>query len=316
VKILVTGATGFTGPPVCAALAERDHDLTAAVRDPARAPEGAKTVTIGDIGPDTDWKPALDGVEAIVHLAGRAHIMRDRAEDPLAAFRAVNRDGTLTLARQAAETGVKRLVFLSSIKVNGEETEDGAYTEAVAAPPADPYGLSKWEAEEGLRALASETGLEVVILRPPLIYGPGVKANFLSLLKLARKGWPLPFGSIRNRRSLLYAGNLADAVALSVTHPEAANRTFLLRDGEDLSVPDLLRRAARAMGRTAPLLPFPPGLLDLAARLAGRGDMIKRTAGSLQVDDGEIRRRLDWQPPFTVEQGLQATADWFIASHP
>ena len=290
--------------------------MIAAIRTGAVAPDGVETRHIGDINGATDWSAALDGIEAVVHLAGRAHIMRDTAEDPLAAFRAVNRDGTLNLARQATNAGVKRLVFVSSVKVNGEERETGPYREATDGPPADPYGRSKYEAEEGLREIGAETGLEFVILRPPLIYGPGVKANFLALLKLCRKGWPLPFGAVANRRSLLYVGNLADAVAVSLDHPDAAGQTFLLRDGVDLSMAELIRKLSSALGRNATLLPVPVFLLRSLAALAGRGDVMRRTTGSLTIDDGHIRSRLDWRPPYTVEQGLQATADWFIASNP
>lgn len=314
--ILVTGASGFTGPPVCRALMDRGHRVVAAIREGATAPEGVEVRRIGDIGGKTDWSAALDGVEAVVHLAGRAHIMRDRAADPLAAFRNVNRDGTLNLARQAAEAGVRRLVFISSVKVNGEERETGPYTEAVDRPPADPYGLSKYEAELGLAEIGATTGLETVILRPPLVYGPAVKANFRALLKLCRKGWPLPFGAVRNRRSMIFVGNLADAIAVALDHPEAAGGTFLLRDGEDLSMADLVRRLSAALGKRPILLPVPVGLMRGLAGLAGKGDMMRRTTGSLTIDDTEIRSRLDWRPPYTVEQGLQATADWFIAGTP
>ncbi len=315
-RVLVTGASGFTGPPVCRALANKGHDVIAATRDGAAAPDGVEVRRIGDIDGETDWSTALDGIGAVVHLAGRAHVMRDTSDDPLAAFRTVNRDGTLNLALQAHAAGVKRLVFVSSIKANGEERETGPYTETTDGPPADPYGRSKYEAEEGLREIAGETGLEIVILRPPLIYGPGVKANFLSLLRLCRKGWPLPFGAVSNRRSLLYVGNLADAITVSLDHPDAAGQTFLLRDGEDLSMADLVRRLSSALGKNAILLPVPVPLLRGLAALAGRGDVMRRTTGSLTIDDSLIRSRLDWRPPHTVEQGLQATADWFIAGTP
>lgn len=271
---------------------------------------------VGSIGPDTDWGAALSGVDTVVHLAARVHVTDETAADPMAAFRQVNVLGTERLARSAAAAGVRRLVFLSSVKVNGEGTRGRAYTEGDAPAPEDGYARSKWEAERGLARIADETGLEVVVLRPPLVYGPGVKANFLALMRAIDRGLPLPLGAIDNRRSLLFVGNLADAVVRCIGHPGAAGKTFLLRDGEDVSTPELIRRLARALERPARLFPFPPALLKLAAGLAGRREAADRLLGSLTVDDSRIRRELGWAPPHGLDQGLRITAAWYRSRRP
>ena len=308
-KMLVTGANGFVGHALCTALAQRGMGVRKAVRGGANAEDA---VAVGDIDADTDWSAALDGVDIVIHLAARVHVMHESAADPLAEFRRVNVSGSEHLARAAAAAGVKRLVYASSIKVNGEETAPGrAYSENDTPAPQDPYGVSKCEAEEVLRRVARETGLEVVILRPPLIYGPGVKGNFIQMLDVLARGVPLPLASVRNRRSLLYLGNLVDALILCATHPDAAGETFLVSDGEDIATPDLLRALAMAAGYPVRLLPFPPALLNHLARLAGRGSQAARLLGSLCVENGKIRRKLDWIPPFTLQQGLQATAAWY-----
>jgi len=249
---------------------------------------------------------ALAGCHAVVHLAARVHMMRDGVLDPLVLYREINTEATLNLARQAADAGVKRFVFISSIKVNGEGG-DAAYREIDAPVPADAYAISKWEAELGLQRIARETGLEVVILRPPLVYGPGVKANFLRLMQWAQKGWPLPLGAIRNRRSLLYLGNFVDAIRLCVEHPAAAGKTFLLDDGEAVSTPDLIRAVAHAMGRSARLLAVPVKVVELAGALSGKHAAVARLTGSLWVDSSLIRSRLNWAPPYSMEAGLAAT---------
>jgi UDP-glucose 4-epimerase len=266
----------------------------------------AGEAVIGDINGATDWTTALNGCDAVVHLAARVHMMRDHACDPLALYRATNTEATLNLARQAAHAGVKRFVFISTIKVNGEG-RDTAYRETDTPALEDAYAISKWEAEQGLRRIEQETGLEVAILRPPLVYGPGVKANFLRLMQTVQKGWPLPLGAIRNRRSLLYLGNFVDAIQLCVEHPAAAGQTFLLDDGEPVSTPDLIRALARAMGRPARLLAVPVGVLELAGALLGKRAAVARLAGSLYVDSSAIRSRLGWTPPFSMEAGLAAT---------
>jgi UDP-glucose 4-epimerase len=302
-RVLVTGASGFVGRALCGRLAAAGHMVIPAVRCKAGLPNEA---VVGDIGSSTDWRMALSGCDAVVHLAARVHMMRDDALDSLALYREINTEATLNLARQAAEVGVKRFVFLSSIKVNGEGG-DAAYRENDAPAPADAYAISKWEAEQGLRRIARETGLEVVILRPPLVYGPAVKANFLRLMQWAHKGWPLPLGAIRNRRSLLYLGNLVDAIRLCVEHPAAAGQTFLLDDGEAVSTPDLIRAVALAMGRTARLLAVPVRVIEFSGTLLGKRAAVARLTGSLWVDSSLIRSRLNWTPPYSMKAGLAAT---------
>jgi len=249
---------------------------------------------------------ALAGSSAVVHLAARVHMMRERSQDPLALYRETNTEATLNLARQAAEAGVRRFVFISTIKVNGEG-RDEPYREADAPAPLDAYAISKWEAEQGLQRIAQETGLEVVILRPPLLYGPGVKANFLRLLRMVARGWPLPLGAVRNRRSLLYLGNFVDAIRLCVEHPGAAGQTFLLDDGKPVSTPDVARALARAMNRPARLLAVPVGVLQFVGTLLGKRAELARLTGSHYVDSSAIRSRLGWKPPFSMDEGLAAT---------
>lgn len=302
-SVLVTGATGFVGRALCGRLAAAGHTVIPAVRCRAGLPNEA---VVGDMGSLTDWNLALAGCHAVVHLAGRVHMMRDGVLDPLALYREINTEATLNLARQAADARVKRFVFISSIKVNGEGG-DAAYREIDTPAPTDAYAISKWEAEQGLWRIARESGLEVVILRPPLVYGPGVKANFLRLMQWAQKGWPLPLGAIRNRRSLLYLGNLVDAIRLCVEHPDAAGQTFLLDDGEAVSTPDLIRAVARAMGRSARLPAVPVRVIEFAGTLLGKRAAVARLTGSLWVDSSLIRSRLNWTPPYSMEAGLAET---------
>lgn len=302
-KVMVTGATGFVGVALSAKLTASAYRIVPAVRNKSGLPD---EVVVGNLNISTDWRSALADCDTVVHLAARVHVMEDTAENPLALYREVNTDATLNLARQAANAGVKRFVFISTIKVNGEGRET-PYREIDVPAPEDAYAISKWEAEQGLRRIAQETGLEVVILRPPLVYGPGVKANFLHLMKTVKKGWPLPLASIHNRRSLLYLGNFIDAIQLCVEHPAAAGQTFLLDDGQAVSTPDLVRAVARAMGRPARLLPVPVGALKLAGSLLGKRAAVERLTGSLCVDSSAIRTRLGWTPPFSMEAGLAAT---------
>ena len=302
-NVLVTGATGFVGRTLLGELATHGHEAIPAVRRPAGL---LREAVVPDLHAQTDWATALTGCDAIVHLAARVHVMHDTADDPLALYRATNTDATLNLARQAAQAGVKRFVFVSSIKVNGEG-RDAAYCETDVPAPEDAYAISKWEAEKGLQQIAQETGLELVILRPPLVYGPEVKANFLRLMQTVRKGWPLPLGAIDNRRSLLYLGNFVDAIRVCLEHPAAAGQTFLLDDGRPVSTPDLVRAIARAMGRPARLLPVPVGVLAFAGALLGKRTAVARLTGSLHVDSSAIRARLGWTPPYSMEAGLAAT---------
>ena len=308
-NVLITGANGFVGRALCAELLRCGHTVRGALRQIKGRPvlvEGVEPAVVGTINAATDWKVALAGCNVIVHLAARVHVMDDKASDPLAEFHEVNTDGTLNLARQAAQAGVKRFVFISTIKVNGEG-RDAPYRETDAAAPEDAYAISKWEAEQGLRQIASDTGLEVVILRPPLVYGPGVKANFQRLLHTVARGWPLPLGAIRNRRSLLYLGNFVDAIRLCVEHPAAAGQTFLLDDGGAVSTPELIRAVARAMDRPVRLLAVPVGVLEFAGVLLGKRAAVARLTDSLFVDSSKIRSRLEWTPPYSMAAGLAIT---------
>ncbi|MCG3775246.1 MAG: N-acetyl-alpha-D-glucosaminyl-diphospho-ditrans,octacis-undecaprenol 4-epimerase [Nitrospira sp.] len=316
--MLVTGASGFVGSLLCAELVKRGHPIRAALRSPNTvAVAGCETVGISGIDSHTDWADAFVGITSVIHLAARVHVMRDDSSSPLEEFRRVNVAGTERLARAAVAGGVKRLVFVSSIKVNGEATdEEGRFTESDEASPQDPYAVSKHEAEQALHQLAREAHLEVVIVRPPLVFGPGVKGNFLQMLSALSKGIPLPLASVQNRRSLVYVGNLVDALIVCATHPDAAGQTYLLSDGEDVCTPDLLRRLGAAMGRPARLLPSPPVLLTLAANLIGKSAQVQRLLDSLRIDSRKIRNELNWTPPYTLHQGLQLTAEWYRDKRP
>ena len=369
-NILITGANGFIGRALCDKLLADGYQVRGAVRGQEKTEVGglrsavyaklrrARDVgglraEVGDIGPETDWSEALDGIEGIVHLAARVHVMDDAAFDPLAEFRKVNTAGTLNLARQAVTAGVKRFVFISSIKVNGEGTdirgqrsevgsqegtdvrcqravvgsqegtdvrcqrsevrkkaEGGSvpYTEEDVPDPRDAYAVSKWEAEQGLMAIAEETGLEVVIIRPPLVYGPGVKANFRLLMKWVQRGVPLPLGAVHNKRSFVALDNLVSFIICCMDHPRAANEVFLISDGEDVSTTELLQKMARAFGKRPFLLPVPVGLMTFVAGLLGKRDVADRLFGSLQVDSSKARDLLGWEPVVSMDEGLRAMA--------
>lgn len=308
--VLVTGANGFIGKSLCCLLERQDFSVRRCIR--AAAPGVSGVVPVGEIGPATDWKQALSGVDCVIHLAARVHVMRDAVRDPLAEFRRVNTAGTEHLARSAAASGVKRLVYVSSIKVNGEETQGGdRYSVDDVPAPQDPYGISKWEAEQALYRVADETGLEVVVVRPPLVYGPGVKGNFNQMLGAVYKRIPLPLASVQNRRSLIYVENLADALLSCATHPAACDQTYLVCDGEDVSTPDLLKLLAKGMGVAPSIFPCPPLLLKLAGKLTGKSRQLDRLLGSLRIDGGRIRADLNWAPPYSLRQGLDATAQWY-----
>ena len=305
-NILLTGATGFLGSRLATVLHSKpDVNLSAAVRRHIELP-AARIVEVQSLDAYTDWSTARTGQQVVIHAAARAHIMKDEVADPLAEYRRVNVDGTLNLARQAAAAGVRRFIFISSIKVNGEQTPSGQPFTADDTPaPEDAYGMSKWEAEQGLQQLASETGMEVVIIRPPLVYGPGVKGNFASMIKLVANGLPLPLGAIHNKRSLVALDNLVDLIITCIDHPAAANQVFLAGDGQDLSTTELLRGVARAMGKPSGLIPVPSSLLMLGATLLGKKAVAQRLLGSLQVDIYKARKLLGWEPPISVEEGLR-----------
>lgn len=305
--ILVTGAGGFVGRALCTALVERKQVVRGVVRDDAGgAIEAYDQIALGNIGPATNWSAALDGVNTVVHLAARVHVMRETSVYPLATFRLTNVEGTLNLARQAAAAGVKRFVFMSSVKVNGEFTQPGqAFVETDTPCPLDAYGQSKLEAEQGLLQLAADTGMEVVIIRAPLIYGPGVKANFAALMRAVRRGWPLPLGAVRNQRSLIGLDNLVDGTITCIVHPAAANQIFLLSDGRDLSTPELVGELARAAGVNPHLLAVPVWALRVGATLLGKQDAVQRLCGNLQVDISKARKLLGWVPTVSVEEGLR-----------
>jgi nucleoside-diphosphate-sugar epimerase len=308
-RLLVTGASGFVGSHLCERLRTRGMPLAAAVRRKQREDQ----IEVGDLNADTAWSGALAGCDAVVHLAARVHVMNDAAADPLRAFREVNVDGTMNLARQAAQTGVRRFVFVSSIKVNGEETQGTPFTHADIPAPSDPYGQSKHEAELRLRELEAASGMQVAIVRPPLIYGPGVRANFLRLMQMVRRGVPLPFGRVDNRRSMAGIDNLIDLLEVCAYHPNAAGQTFLVSDGADLSLPEMIRAIAHAMNRPARLLPVPAGLMAAGAKLLGKEELARRLLGSLQVDIGHTRAVLGWNPPVPVATGMQRTVSHFLA---
>lgn len=311
-KWLLTGGTGFVGSALARRLAETGAEYVKAVRGTG----GVGAVHIGEINGSTCWAEALQGVDVVVHLAARVHVMDETASDPLSEFRNVNTAGTSRLAQQAAEAGVRRLVLVSSIKVNGEATYGKAFTESGAARPQDPYGISKAEAEEALWSVCTETGLEGVVIRPPLVYGPGVGGNFERLMGLVAKGLPLPLGWVDNRRSLVARDNLVDLILTAATHPDAAGHTFLAADGEDLSTPELIRRIARCMERPARLLPVPLSLLRAGGRLVGKSDLIDRLCGDLQVDGSHARDVLGWTPPVSVDEELSRTVKaWMNAKN-
>ncbi len=318
--LLITGPDGFVGTQVCRELLRRGNCVIGALWKAAPLPTGCESVIVGNIGPDTDWTMALAGVNAVVHLAARVHIMDDMAVDPLAEYRRVNVEGTRCLAEAAVEAGVKRFLFLSSVKVNGERTvlrgrmsEGGPFTEMDEARPEDPYSLSKWEAEQILREIEQRTGMAVTILRSPLIYGPGVKANFLKLVQLVNRGVPLPFCCIRNQRSFLSITNLVDLICCCLEHPKAAGETFLVSDGEDVSTPELVLRIAEALGKKPRLLPIPEWMMKVSGAVIGKSAHVNRLCGSLQIDSSKVRRVLDWTPPCTMSEELARVAEWWRA---
>ena len=347
-RVLVTGANGFVGHVLCTTLTQKRYAVRGAVRSGSHAiATKVPCVAVGDITEQTDWSVALMDVDVVIHLAARVHVMKDTAIDPLAEFLRVNLFGTSNLAQQAARAGVQRLVYVSSVKVNGEQTAPistlspnpsdettshstkraknarqvagypiegegkNVFCESDDPDPQDPYAISKWRAEQDLRRIAHETGLEVVIVRPPLVYGPGVKGNFIHLLAAIDRGIPLPLAGANNLRSLVYVGNLVDALIACATHPAAAGQTYLVSDGEDVSTAMLVEKIAHALGRKSRTFYFPPDILRAVAAVLGRAEQVDRLFGALRVSDEKIRSELAWVPPYTLEQGLRATAEWY-----
>jgi len=307
-QVLITGASGFLGQALCRRLRADGHLVTALSR---HAPKVSEEPWV-QVQRYEDAGSLLAGPSCVVHLAARVHVMKDAVADPLGEFRKANVDLTLNLARQAAQAGVRRFIFISSVKVNGEETvANHPFTAEDPPRPQDPYGISKMEAEEALRALAAHTGMEVVIIRPPLVYGPGVRANFEALIRVVARGVPLPLGAIQNMRSLVTLDNLVDVIASCISHPQAANQTFMVSDGEDVSTPDLIRRVAQAMDRPVRVFYVPLWLLQLGAKLTGKSSAMRRLCGNLQVDISKTQTMLGWKPPIGVDEGLRrAVAQW------
>ena len=303
-KIAVTGANGFVGRAVCHALTTAHHTVRPLIRQADASWPQAKAV--GAIHATTDWKEALHDIDCVVHCAARVHVMEETEPDPLAAFRAVNVWGTQRLAQEAAQNGVKRFIFLSTLKVHGETTQPGHPFRASDPPrPCDPYGISKWEGEQAAMAVARSSEMECVVIRPPLVYGPGVKANFAKLLKAVARGIPLPLGGIDNRRSMVNLSNLTDLIAVCTQHPGAADQAFLVSDGQDVSTPELLNCMGHALGKPARLVALPPAWLHLIGRLSGREAQIDRLTGSLQVDIGHTTEVLGWKPRTNLYQAMQ-----------
>lgn len=308
-KILVTGANGFVGAELCRTLMARKIPVIGTIR---RKAVSSFEFQIGNLDEATNWSDALLDCDVVIHLAARVHIMKDDNNDPLAAYRKVNVDATINLAKQAAESGVQRFIFVSSVKVNGEITDDHPFTGSDVPNPVDPYGQSKFEAECALRELSQHTGMELVIVRPPLVYGPNVRANFLKLMKLIKLGLPLPLGKIKNHRSMIALDNLVDLLILCTEHPRAGGQIFMASDGEDLSISELVSRIAQAMGRNVILLPLPSKMIEICAGLIGKTAITDRLLGSLQVDISQSREMLNWTPPVSVDMAIKKTVSYFL----
>ncbi|WP_394127418.1 UDP-glucose 4-epimerase family protein [Vibrio hepatarius] len=312
-NLLVTGSTGFVGAALLKEIKRQEWTVTSVIRSSKLSLNSDYIAP--SIDSNTNWSGAFEGIDCVVHCAARVHQMKESKADAIKAYRETNTEGTLNLARQAAQAGVKRFVFVSSIKVNGEFTKPNQpFTPDLTHAPDDPYGLSKYEAEVQLQQLAKETGLEVVIIRPPLVYGPGVKANFLSMIRWVEKGIPLPLGAIDNRRSLVYLDNLVDFMLTCCIHPKAAGETFLVSDGEDVSTTQLLNAVASGMNKSSRLLPIPMSFIDFSAKLIGKPQLSQRLCGNLQVDSSKAKALLGWSAPISFEEGIQRTVDTYLES--
>jgi nucleoside-diphosphate-sugar epimerase len=312
-KVLVTGANGFIGHALCSRLLADNFTVKGVVRPKNynyRFPTNIDLLPLESVGPKTDWSKAIVGVDGVVHLAARVHIMTKDTYDPLTKCREINVAGTERLARESVSANVRRFIYMSSVKVNGEGRAI-PYDEEDIPKPQDAYSASKWEAEKVLNKISKDTTMDTVILRSPMVYGPRVKANFLRLLKLVDRGIPLPLGRVNNRRSLIYLGNLVDAIITCIKHPGATGQTYLLSDGKDLSTPELIRLISKTMGRKSRLFPFPPNILKTIGKITGRSTEIDRLIGSLCVDSRKIRTMLGWNPPYTPEEGIRQTVLWY-----
>jgi UDP-glucose 4-epimerase len=314
-RILVTGFTGFIGTHLAKELTSRGASVRGAVRFSEADRGNEEIVSVGDIGAHTDWSEGLKGVDTVIHCAARAHVMNEIEVDPLTVYRNVNVSGTRRLAEQAADMGVRRFIYLSSIKVNGEFTKNGEAFKAADAPkPEDAYAVSKMESERDLFEIAKNTGMEVVCIRPPLVYGPGVKGNFLVLLRWLKRGVPLPLGAVYNRRSFVALDNLVDLIITCINHPAAANQSFLVSDDDDLSTTELLRRMGDALNRPARLIPVPSRLLYWGAKLTGKDILAQRLLDNLHIDISKTKDRLGWEPLISFDTGLRKTAEWYLNS--
>lgn len=308
-KCLITGANGFVGKALAEKLNYMGWETFGAVRSNVEGINYSHIFVTGEIGGKTDWMEALVEQEVVIHLANRAHVIRDSAADPLYEYRKANVDGTLALARQASEAGVRRFVFISSIKVNGERTAEKPFRPEDPPSPVDPYAVSKWEAEQGLSELSENTGMELVIIRPPLVYGPGVKGNLASMRNIINKGFPLPFAGIHNQRDLIGLGNLIDLITVCISHPKAAGQTFLCSDGTPLSTPELVGYIAQAQNRSPRLFRLPDWVLSIGSSLLGKKDLYERLTGDLQVDMEHTKTQLGWSPKYSVEEGMARAFD-------
>jgi nucleoside-diphosphate-sugar epimerase len=313
-QVLVTGASGFIGRALCNRILAEGwffRGTTRSLSNLENLPKNYEIVETGPIGPKTNWEIALEDIDTVVHLAAHVHVMNASDSNQNSIYRRVNTEGSQELAKIAVKKKVRKFIYLSSIKVNGEGKKS-AYSESDEPKPSDPYGLSKWEAEKVLQQIVSDSNMELVILRPPLVYGPGVKANFLQLIKIIEKGLPLPLANVKNRRSFIFMGNLIDIIIACIQNPKAAGETFLVSDGKDISTPDLIRQLALALGKSPLLFSAPTPLLKQLSRLVGMPELTNRLLDSLWIDISKIQKRLNWMPPYDLEEGLRITADWYL----